>query len=501
MGLLPSLPTELVCQILGYLEPITALRDYKVPEEQRWDIRHWGRAIAAVARTCRALHAVATPLLYGRYEAAFHDPVLPFIDRSTVEHPRHQSVRYVATRTNGDTNYDYKPSPERLLQYRIWAQGSELDSYVLSETQTLTSGDAGNIELWRLISQAPNLESLSVTAPKWSADNVCSPDQPPVWISPIVSAAQSVQTDPKYSGWFQKLHTLSFSMHRQCGTWLVELLSLPCLKSLSLGDWGIEPYADWEVSLVWPEPTATSGVRDLTIWNVSVPTDVIVRIVDYCIALKSFNCDRAYDTRAGADVRGREWCVEILAGLQRHRQTLTSLSLHPSDKNGSWHLQQEYACIQGFQTLVALEFLNVPWHVIMGSPVGVKNAQDCWESVGDWRYPSLRDVLPKKLRHLKIIKTEFGTPDCKGIEQALCSALPFLDAGNDVLSLNSVEFVYTSAHYYKPLPMNFWHIQNTFRKAGRKFDYKIRLDPGDYSKPSQSSFLFLLISSSVGQQL
>lgn len=482
MTLLPSLPTELICQILGYLQPITELHKYDISEEQRWDIRHWGRTVAAVARTCRTLRAIAIPLLYSRYETAFHSPVIPFIDRSTVGNPRHQGLRHVAIRTDGTTNNKYTPTPERLSQYRIWARDSELDSYALLETQTLTSEDAGQIELWRLISQAPNLESLSVTAHNWLGRYVCSPDQPPVWIFPVVSAAQTVQTDPKYSGWFQKLHTLSFDMHGQCGTWLIQLLSLSCLKSLSLGSWGIQPYLDWEVSLVWPEPTATSGVRDLSFWGVSVPADVIVRIADYCIALESFRCYRAFDSRAGTDVRGRQWCVEILAGLQRHSQTLASLALYPSDRHSSWHLDKEYRRLQGFRTLVALESLDTPWHVVMGSPAGVKNEQDYWEPVGDCRYPNLREVLPKRLRHLRIDKTDCSTPDCKGIEQALCSALLSSDAENGVLLLDSVKFVYDRVHYYKPLPMNFWRIKDAFQKAGCKFEYKLRLDPEDFSK-------------------
>ncbi|KZM26361.1 hypothetical protein ST47_g2496 [Ascochyta rabiei] len=244
MSVLPSLPTELVCHILGYLRPTTDLHRYNLLEEQQWDIRHWGRTVAAVARTCRTLRPIAIPLLYSRYEAAFHSPVIPFIEHSTVEYPRHQGVRHVVIRADSSTNDKYTLTPERLSQYRIWTQGSELDLYMLSETRTLAFEDAGQIELWRLISQAPNLEFLNVIAHKWLMRHVGSPDQPPVWLVPIVSAAQGIHTGLKYSGWFQKLHTLSFDMHGHCGTWLVQLLSLPCLKSLSLGSWGMQPYDD-----------------------------------------------------------------------------------------------------------------------------------------------------------------------------------------------------------------------------------------------------------------
>lgn len=492
MTLLQSLPAELICQILGYLQPTTKLHEYHIAEEQRWDVRHWGRTLAAVARTCRTLHAIATPLLYSRYEAAFHSPVIPFIDRSTVENPRHQGVRHVAIRTDGTTNDKYTPTPERVSEHRIWARDFEVDSDGLSGTTTLTSEDAAQMELWRLISQAPNLETLSVTVITWRREYVCSDDQPPVWIFPVVSAAQSVQTDLKYSGWFHKLHTLSFNMHGQCGTWLIQLLSLPCLKSLSLGSWGIQPYDDWEVSLVWPETTATSGVRDLSFGDTSVPADVIVRVADYCMALESFRCYRAWDNRAGADERGRQWCGEILAGLQRHSQTLTSLVLYPSDRHYQWNFDKQYGRLRGFETLVALNSLDVPWHVIMGSPVGIKNEDGHWVPVGDFRYPNLHDVLPKNLRHLRFNKTERSTPGCAGIEQALSSALPFLDAEGNGLLLNKIGLFYNGARCHKPLPMNFWRMQDAFQKAGVKFEYKFKLDPEDFCKPCQISTIYLL---------
>ncbi|KAF3045784.1 hypothetical protein E8E11_006472 [Didymella keratinophila] len=195
-------------------------------------------------------------------------------------------------------------------------------------------------------------------------------------------------------------------MQGKCGTWLIQLFSLPCLKSLSLGSWGIQPYDDWEASLVWPEPTATSGVSDLNFWDASVPADVIVRITD------------------------------------------------------PWHLDKEYERLRGFATMTALHSLDVPWHVIMGSPAGVKISQDHWEAVGDFQYPD-------------------STPGCAGIEQALCSLLPSPDAPNSVL-LKSIEFVYNDAHYYKPLPVNLWHVQSAFRKAGVKFEYKLKLAPSDF---------------------
>lgn len=496
---LPSLPTELICQILGHLQPTTKLHEYNIPEEQRWDVRHWGRTVVAVACTCRTLRDIAIPLLYSRYEAALHSPVIPFIDRSTVDTTHNQLLRQVAIRGNGDSNDEYTPTPERLAQYRIWARGSELASYVRLETQKPTSEDAGQIELWRLISQAPNLETLSVARHNWPGKDTHSHRRLPLWLFPIVAAAQNIRVHPKYSGYFQKLHTISFNMRHQCGTWFIPLLSLPCLKSLSLGSWSIHPYDDdWEASLVWPEPTVISGVSELHFWDANVPAHVIVKIMDYCRALKSFKCTQDWGIRPPTDKRGKQWCAEILAGLQRQSKTLTSLALKPCDEHSSSRSEVEYGGLQGFQTLTALDCLDVPWHLILGSPGGFRNEQKCYEPTGDFQYPDLHDVLPNSLRHFKTSKDERSTPICAGIEQALYSLLPSSEEPN-TLRLHSIEFAYNSAHYYNPLPMNFWRIQDAFQKAGVKFNYKLKLDPSDFCKPHQTGAASLLTTSRVGQ--
>lgn len=182
MTTLTSLPAELVCEILSHALPVTGLYEYHVLEEYRWDIRHWGRTLAAVARTCRNLRDIAIPLLYSRYETAFHSPVIPFVDRFTADDSRHQNLRHVPISRVGFTNSKYIPTSERLSQYYAWAHNSELESYGFRETQELTSRDSGQIELWRLISRAPNLEAISMTAHNWLKSDDHDPDQLPVWL-------------------------------------------------------------------------------------------------------------------------------------------------------------------------------------------------------------------------------------------------------------------------------------------------------------------------------
>jgi len=487
MPTLLSLPAELICEILGHVQPVTALHQYNVPEKDRWDIRHWRRTITAVAQTCRYLRDVAGPLLYSRYESAFHNPSVHFIDRLTAESALHHGLRHVAVRTNMSSSAKYTPTPDRISQYHAWADISELEPYGIKETYEFTAEDAGQMELWRLISRAPNVESLHVTAYDWLERNGQgvfdrNPGQPPMWLFPIVLAAQSIPASAHYNGWFRQLHSMTIDLQQKCDTWLVHLFSLPDLRSLCLRSMGSYPYQDWATALTWPETTAMSSVRSLEFVNVAAPANIVVSMIGYCKTLKSFKCDRSSERLVRGYSDAREWCVEILDGLQLHKQTLLSLTLFPWDRLSSYSLTVEYRRLEGFRTLVALEFLNVPWYVLMGSPECFRDEQGNWESMGYWQYPMLRDVLPENLLALKTSINDYELPNGLGIEAALCGGLPPDNWEDDVLLLKSVDFSYNLAHYNKPLPMKFWPIQDAFCRDGCTFTYKFRLDHLDFRK-------------------
>lgn len=481
MPTLPSLPTELICEILGHLQPLTKLYEYNIAEEDRWDIRHWGRTLTAVARTCRLLHDIAVPLLYSRYEGAFHNPVIHLID--SIESSPHQGLKHIAIRRNGDSSEKYTPTQERVSRYRAWADISELKPFEIKETQELSSEDAGQIELWRLISRAPKLESLHVTTCTWLGKTDHGPSQPPMWLIPVLSAVPNVTMNPRYNGWFRELHSLTIHMNGMYGTWIFHLFSLPCLQSLSMMSMGSYPLEDWATALTWPEATSISSVRDLSLINVAAPAHVITRMAGYCKTLKSFKCDRAYERIVGK-TSARPWCVEILNGLQRHKETLSSLALDPYDRLLSGRLWLEYKRLEGFKTLVALESLHVPWYILMGSPECFQNDDIKWEPLGYWEYPMLRDVLPGNLRALKTSMTAFELPVDVDLEEGLCSGLPPDGWEDDVLLLKSVDFSYNFAYYGAALPANFWRVQDAFHRDGLTFTYKYKLDPGAFSKQS-----------------
>ncbi|KAF3008899.1 hypothetical protein E8E13_011195 [Curvularia kusanoi] len=101
MASLDSLPTELLRNIFGYLEPEDVLTDYtRGIEDGIWTIEHSQRTLSALARTCQRLNPIANEILYSRYEAVYEKPVLGYIERFDTDHLIRKQLRHV--KINGD---------------------------------------------------------------------------------------------------------------------------------------------------------------------------------------------------------------------------------------------------------------------------------------------------------------------------------------------------------------------------------------------------------------
>lgn len=140
-------------------------------------------------------------------------------------------------------------------------------------------------------------------------------------------------------------------MQRQCSTWLIQLLSLPRLKSPSLGSWPNYPYADCSVSLVRRNRqqhrvcvTSGSGTR------MYLPRQV--SIADYRVALQSFSV-----IALTIVLRRCAWKAVVLRSWLVRNPTANAciIARGSVDRHSTWHLDSEYARLNGFWTLVALE--------------------------------------------------------------------------------------------------------------------------------------------------
>lgn len=481
MTTLLLLPPELLREVLEHLQPVTELpHPLHAFDPDEWDIRHWGRTLAALARTCRLLRDLAVPLLYSLYEARFQIPTHAFIDRISSDPSLQKGLKSIITRNEGPYCAKYKPTHERRELYQKWAKArhSQLKQYGIRSRYALSTDECAQLEVWKLVSQAPNLEVLSVWN-TWSGHFVF--DLPPVWLLPVAMAASRMFLGLDNNGWFENLHTLVVNMNQKCGIYLALFFHLPRLQHLSITSVRWMPVEDYASGMDWPEPTPTSKVSFLELEDMQVHADFIVRMTDSCQALTTFKCDRAHNDEIEDEdfESSRSWCIEILDSLQRHSKSLKELVLEPFDYDSP---EVDYPRLEGIRSLEALESLEVPSMILMGRPQCIKN-NGIWSSIGHWQYPAIRDVIPQSLQTLVLHMRPEYSPGHQGFEDFFIGGLPSKNSENDPGvgdGLKSVQMDYMRMPHSGPLPMNFWQIQHAFSAVGSTFDYSVVLDV-DYS--------------------
>lgn len=131
MSSLLGLPIELLHKILEHLRPVNELPDpMQEPDPQGWDIRHWNRTLAAVARTCRLLHGLAIPRLYSLYEARYRAPIHAFVDRVDSDKALQEGLTSIIIHSNGPCCSNYKPTMKQGSRYYNWVWESDDDAAV-----------------------------------------------------------------------------------------------------------------------------------------------------------------------------------------------------------------------------------------------------------------------------------------------------------------------------------------------------------------------------------
>ena len=475
MCLLLGLPIELLHEVLEYLRPVDELpHPMHNPDSRVWDIRHSNRTLAAIARTCRPLNVLATPRLYSNYEARFQIPIHAFVDRISSDTALQKSLTSIITRPNGPYCSNYKPTRERRSHYHEWIR-EELRPYNIDVWSPESDDVCAQLEIWRLVSHAPNLQIFEMNC-FWETE--FASNLPPLWLHPITLAASRIHNGFENNGWFEQLHTLRVDL-RNCGSYLALLFRLPSLQRLILEDIQMDtnPNPDW------PESAPISKVHTLGVEYSEIPSSLVVHMIGYCQALRSFSCDRKVgdeDDFFEDEEDTEEWCTNILGALRRHSTTLKRLTLEPFDRD------MHETSGTGFQRLdwrsfEALEFLEVSSMMLMGRPPGVVTNGE-WSSIGDWQYPSICDVVPPKLRCLELHMRPELTPGNRGFETFFTSGLPSKlnkDSSEVDLGLKRVNMDYMRLKHNRPLPMDFWQIEHAFRNAGSKFEYSVVLDIDD----------------------
>ena len=154
------------------------------------------KALSRVSQTCRVLHSIATPLLYSRYEALFQDPTTGFIDTFVSRPDLQKELMYIII-LDGDVK-KYTPAAGRLSRLNHqWEDEVDPRDRHHARSHCNKEDEPSELEFWRLVSKALNLEVLIVREETTA----------PLLLYPLISAGRAFQREP-VNPRYTRLHIL-----------------------------------------------------------------------------------------------------------------------------------------------------------------------------------------------------------------------------------------------------------------------------------------------------
>ena len=152
------------------------------------------------------------------------------IDRLDADPIAQKALKHITTHTSGPYCSRYEPPSTLRPLHKTWPKTAESVLYTIPVGPQDYPDEDAQLELFQLVRQASNLESLR-TKHTWSGYfSYMSDRTPPIWLSPIVAAIQDVPTHLNPQDPYMRLHTLELNMSGMCGPYLVQLFRLPCLE-------------------------------------------------------------------------------------------------------------------------------------------------------------------------------------------------------------------------------------------------------------------------------
>ncbi|KAF2829904.1 hypothetical protein CC86DRAFT_464398 [Ophiobolus disseminans] len=449
MADLLALPSELICEIFDYLQPLHHL-DPEIKDYQAWDPYASYRTIAALTRTCRLLHPIATRVLYKRYYAPIDQPISAFIQRLNMHPDSWECIRHIHVHT-GDRFWQSLP-----LRTAAEIKTDIVRNTVLNRSSylDLAPRSAPECELALLVSQASNLETLRVLTGErysWKVESIVQQ----LWFQLAVGISGNINATPGEKGIFKNLRTLEISLSDEFSPDLAYLFLLPCLRRLRLENISCGHHMD-DASIQWPVPESSSNVQTLEVGFNGAPAAVPMHMIATCKSLSVFDCKRA-----GVSYYNIEsWLGAILVSLERHATSLLKLTIDLR----RCVPRKTYKARESFHRFQKLKSLSIPLEVLMGGPLAttVDGGLHEWEN-----------ALPHDLENLLLDIPNNAAPGPRYTDAILNLLQPHFRPDEP---LQRLCMSYHSAFRYfrnRPLPVDFWVVEKECKQHGFDFNYSI----------------------------
>lgn len=299
---LQSLPTELICTIFEHLLPAD---DFYIPKsvfENRGE--HWCTTVLNIAQTCQQLCDIAIPILNSRYEEQLLNPPTGLIDSIDSRPALQKQLKRIFIEGDDHDNFpEFEYLPGREICYRKWRKEASLKEVEFNPNEISV---VAQLELWRVVTEAPNLETLHVES-EWAINEQFGPSTP-LWLRPLLSAYPDERGSLMR---YEKLHTFRLHLQGAQRDPVTPLFGLRGLRHLEIHDFGQrgEP-ADHPIG------PSESGVRTLVLKGVDVRASLVTQWLTCCKALVELERSQDNEDRSGFLQDGLQWSFEIAKSLK-----------------------------------------------------------------------------------------------------------------------------------------------------------------------------------------
>lgn len=461
MNPLAPLPDELILEIFEQLIRL-------------WELGSRGTmrivpatTFAALALSCRYLYPFAMRFLYSTYHASLEAPLISFL--RTIASQPHLVMRIKDIQTTDLRDDDYFDGCT--LSRTTEAMAAEIRTAALPYEQKWLAElafEPEEVDVALLVLRSRKLQSLVIVR-RWLGH--ASYQELPIVLDPIVEFCKKLPVEPTQAYDYKKLRRLDIRMSGLCLGQVAHILRLPSLTSLALQDFAYnDALIAREKRLQWPVSPGTSGLQKVYILSSTIPSDVLVSLLESCKAVKSFEYMASM-----IPVAPVQWYADTLRALGMHRDTLEQLCIDSDEGDVAfWDrgLPAYLPCaiIKGMQSLTRLKINFV---VLMGKPRGRYQVHDADRTQDlEWRgyISTLRDLLPPNLAELTLLMDRSSLTWDVDYDRQLWTLLP-TDPSSSTSSIDALHIKYDHDIPAGKFPIRLSDLAKRCKQAGVAYAY------------------------------
>jgi len=479
---LAPLPDEIILEICEHILPVHAY-------ERKYHCHPASvatRTFAALAKTCRYLHAFGMRYLYYTYQASLGEQATGF---SRTIHRRPELASHIREIYIRPPHLEYHPS---IAPAKLSMSPSEFVTEIRKQTlpyeqkwlDVLPAG-AVTVDVALLIHHARySLRSLEMTSslpkkvkPSPACDGL-------IWLHALTYASQELSLGSPIDHGFRNLQHLDLDLDRLSISQVAPVMLLPSIKTFNFQRLDVTSKADQGMEDRWPIAPKSSNITSMHILYSKISSELISQMLASCKAITAF---RYLVCRSLGDPV--KWHAEVIQAISNHSNTIEDLMVDAADWNVvPW--RDQWPCIDTIASFQALKHLRMKYSTLMGKPEEVYQGLDFSRTLSTNRAHSsstLRKLLPSNLTSLSLIYERSSMTQGVDYNSEIRGLLP--NAVDGDCSLRDLEIRYVHDDPAAEFPLHLLTLEEQFMESKIDLKYDIQYEMEDHGKYTRLFFL------------